>query len=199
MKVQQPAPAFSTQALLPNGTFGQVSLDDFKGKYLVLFFYPLDFTFVCPTEIIAFSDRISDFENLNTAVIGCSVDSVHSHLAWTNTPRNKGGLGTMKIPILSDLTKSISKDYGVLLESGDDAGVALRGTFVIDPKGTLRIAHVHDLPVGRSVDEILRVIEALQFNEAHGDVCPANWKKGDATMKPDPVGSKEYFSKVRIQ
>lgn len=199
MRVQQPAPAFSSQALLPNGTFGQVSLDDFKGKYLVLFFYPLDFTFVCPTEIIAFSERIADFEKLNTAVVGCSVDSVHSHLAWTNTPRNKGGLGAMNIPILSDLTKTISKDYGVLLESGDDAGVALRGTFVIDPKGTLRIAHVNDLPVGRSVDEILRVIEALQFNEAHGDVCPANWKKGDATMKPDPVGSKEYFSKVRTQ
>jgi alkyl hydroperoxide reductase subunit AhpC len=196
MKVQQPAPSFSTQALLPNGTFGTVSLDQFKGKYLVLFFYPLDFTFVCPTEIIAFSDRMSDFEKLGVSVVACSVDSVHSHLAWTSVPRNKGGLGTMKIPILSDITKSISKDYGVLIQDGEDSGIALRGTFVIDPKGTLRIAHVNDLPVGRSVDEILRVIEALQFHEAHGDVCPANWHKGDPTMKPDPVKSKDYFSKV---
>ncbi len=194
MKVQQPAPSFSTEALLPNGTFGNIKLDQYKGKYLVLFFYPLDFTFVCPTEIIAFSDRIADFEKLGTSVLACSVDSVHSHLAWTNVPRNKGGLGQMKIPILSDLTKSIAKDYGVLL----DEGIALRGTFVIDPKGTLRIAHVNDLPVGRSVDEILRVIEALQFVEAHGEVCPANWKKGEATMKPNPVESKEYFSKVRL-
>ena len=169
MKVQQPAPAFSTDALLPNGTFGTVSLDQFKGKYLVLFFYPLDFTFVCPTEIIAFSDRFAEFEKLNTAVVACSVDSKHSHLAWTNTPRNNGGLGSMSIPILSDLTKSIAKDYGVLLESGPDSGIALRGTFVIDPKGILRIAHVNDLPIGRSVDEFLRLFEALQFNEAHGE------------------------------
>ena len=168
-KVQQPAPNFSTQALLPNGSFGNVSLNQFKGKYAVLFFYPLDFTFVCPTEIIAFSDRIADFEKLNTAVMACSVDSLHSHLAWTNVARNQGGLGKMNIPILSDITKTISKDYGVLIESGADAGIALRGTFVIDPKGYLRIAHVNDLPVGRSVDEVLRVIEALQFNAEHGD------------------------------
>jgi len=188
-KVQKPAPDFKSNAVV-DGQFKEIQLSDYKGKYLVLFFYPLDFTFVCPTEIIAFSDRINEFKKLDTEVIGVSVDSHFSHLAWINTPRKQGGLGEMKYPLLADLTKQISKDYGVLLE---DAGIALRGLFIIDPKGIVRQITINDLPVGRSVDETLRLVEAFQFVDKHGEVCPANWKKGSATIKPDPQGSKEYF------
>ena len=173
-----------------------MTLDQYKGKYLVLFFYPLDFTFVCPTEIIAFSDRIDEFKKLGVEVVASSVDSLFSHLAWTQQPRKQGGLGEMKIPIIADITKQVAKDYGVLIEHGDDAGVALRGTFIIDPKQNVRVAQINDLPVGRSVDEVLRLIDALQFHEKHGDVCPAGWKKGDLSMKADPNGSKAYFEKV---
>jgi alkyl hydroperoxide reductase subunit AhpC len=187
--VQKPAPAFSATALV-NGEFKKVSLSDYKGKYVVLFFYPLDFTFVCPTEITAFSDKVEEFKKLNTEVIACSVDSVYSHLAWTQIPRKQGGLGEMKIPILADLTKQISKDYGVLIE---EDGIALRGLFIIDGKGILRQITVNDLPVGRNVEEILRLVEAFQFTDEHGEVCPANWKKGKKTMKADPSKSKEYF------
>ncbi|KAI8824509.1 peroxiredoxin-2 [Fimicolochytrium jonesii] len=189
------APVFNTQALV-DGQFKKVSLDDYKGKYVVLFFYPMDFTFVCPTEIIAFSDKIEEFRKLNTEVIAASTDTVFSHLAWTNQPRKQGGLGEMKIPILADVTKKVSSDYGVLISDGDDAGVALRGTFIIDPEQSLRIAHVNDLPIGRNVDEYIRLIEALRFHAEHGEVCPANWKKGGATIKTDPNASKEYFSQA---
>merc|ERR1712050_182227 len=188
--VQKPAPNFAGTAVVPSGEFKEIKLSDYKGKYLVLFFYPLDFTFVCPTEIIAFSDRIDEFKALDTEVVGVSVDSQFSHLAWINTPRKQGGLGEMKYPLLADITKKVSQDYGVLLE---DAGVALRGLFIIDPKGIVRQVTVNDLPVGRSVDETLRLIQAFQFVEKHGEVCPANWQKGKPTMKADPVGSKEYF------
>lgn len=167
---------------------------DFAGKYLVFFFYPLDFTFVCPTEIIAFSDRAAEFRNIGAEVIGASVDSKFSHLAWTKTPRKEGGLGKMKIPLLSDITKSIGRDYGVLLE---DEGVTLRGLFIIDPKGVIRQITINDLPVGRDVDETLRLVQAFQYTDKHGEVCPAGWKAGKDTIIPDPTNKLKYFSKQK--
>lgn len=189
-QVQKPAPDFTATAVI-GGEFKKVSLSQYKGKYVLLFFYPLDFTFVCPTEIIAFSDRVHDFEKRGCQVLGASVDSEFSHLAWIKTPRKDGGLGDLKYPLVSDLNKSISREYGVLLEGG----VALRGLFLIDREGTVRHITINDLPIGRSVDEALRVLDALQFYEKHGEVCPANWKPGGDTIKPNPQGSKEYFSK----
>jgi len=155
-----------------------------------LFFYPLDFTFVCPTEIIAYSDATERFSKINTKIAAISVDSHFSHLAWVNTPRTKGGLGKINFPMIADLNKNIARSYDVLL----DAGIALRGLFLIDPSGNIRHATVNDLPVGRSVDETIRVIEAFQFVEKNGEVCPANWKPGEDTIKPNTEGSKEYFS-----
>ena len=190
--VQQPAPDFQGKCV-SDGQFKDIKLSDFKGKYLVLFFYPLDFTFVCPTEIIAFSDRIQEFQALNAEVVGVSTDSHFSHLAWINTPRKEGGLGGLKYPLLSDFNKTISRDYGVLVEQ---AGIALRGLFIIDPNGVVRQITINDLPVGRSVDETLRLIQAFQYVEKHGEVCPANWKPDSPTIKPNPTDSKEYFSKV---
>lgn len=190
--IQKPAPNFEATAVSTSGEFETVKLSDYKGKYLVFFFYPLDFTFVCPTEIIAYSDRAEEFKAINCEVLACSVDSQFSHLAWTQLPRNKGGLGKMNIPIVADLTKQISRDYGVLLE---DAGVALRGLFIIDDKGILRQITMNDLPVGRSVDETLRLVQAFQFTDKHGEVCPAGWKPGSDTMKPSVKESQEYFSK----
>ncbi|XP_051002834.1 thioredoxin-dependent peroxide reductase, mitochondrial [Acomys russatus] len=190
--VTQHAPYFKGTAVV-NGEFKELSLDDFKGKYLVLFFYPLDFTFVCPTEIVAFSDKANEFHDVNCEVVAVSVDSHFSHLAWTNTPRKNGGLGHMNIALLSDLTKQIARDYGVLLEG---AGVALRGLFIIDPNGVIKHLSVNDLPVGRSVEETLRLVKAFQFVETHGEVCPANWTPESPTIKPSPTASKEYFEKV---
>lgn len=191
--VQKKAPDFKGDAVMPDGSFKTISLADYKGKWVVLFFYPLDFTFVCPTEIIAFSEKTGDFKAINAEIVGVSVDSKFSHLAWRNTPRKEGGLGDLKYPLLADLNKSVARDYGVLIE---EAGIALRGLFIIDPNGVIRAATVHDLPVGRNVDEALRVIKAFQFVEKNGEVCPANWTEGKATMKADPKGSKEYFSKA---
>ncbi|CAL8299663.1 unnamed protein product [Merluccius merluccius] len=190
--VTHPAPAFKGTAVY-NGEFKEMSLDDFKGKYLVLFFYPLDFTFVCPTEIIAFSDKANEFHDVNCEVVGVSVDSHFSHLAWMNTSRKAGGLGNLHIPLLADLTKQISRDYGVLLEG---PGIALRGLFLIDPQGVVKHMSVNDLPVGRSVEETLRLVKAFQFVETHGEVCPASWTPESPTIKPTPEGSKEYFEKV---
>ncbi|KAI9318578.1 thioredoxin-like protein [Dichotomocladium elegans] len=190
--IQCPAPQWTADAVV-DGAFKTLSLSDYKGKFLVMVFYPADFTFVCPTELLAFSDRIDEFRKLGAEVVGISVDNVHSHLAWTNVPRKQGGLGQIQIPLVSDLKKEISMDYNVLIP---DAGLALRGLFIIDPKQTLRVAHIHDLPIGRSVDETLRVIEAIQFSDEHGEVCPANWKKGDKTIKPNPKDSQEYFNAV---
>ena len=190
--VQKEAPDFAADAVV-NEEFKTVKLSDYKGKnYVVLFFYPLDFTFVCPTEIVAFSDRIEEFRKRGAEVIGVSVDSKFSHLAWVQTPRAQGGLGGLKYPLVSDLTKKISHDYGVLL----DGGIALRGLFLIDKQGVVRAMTVHDLPLGRSVDEALRVLDALQFFEKHGEVCPADWKPGGATIKPGVKESKEYFQKT---
>ncbi len=190
--VQKKAPNFKAQAVLADGTFKEIQLSDYKGKWVALFFYPLDFTFVCPTEIIAFSDRIKDFHALGAEVIGVSVDSHFTHLAWRNTPRKDGGLGDLGYPLVADLNKTIARDYGVLIE---DAGIALRGLFLINPEGVVSAAIVHDLPVGRNVDEALRVIKAFQYVAKHGEVCPANWTEGKDTMKADPKGSKAYFSK----
>jgi alkyl hydroperoxide reductase subunit AhpC len=177
---------------LPDKSIKPVSLSDYKGKWVVLFFYPLDFTFVCPTEIVAFSEAAKEFEALNTAVIGVSVDSVFSHLAWVNTDRKNGGLGEMHIPLVEDVTKQISTAYGVLhMETGHTH----RGLFLIDPTGNVRHITMNDPPVGRNTAEIIRLVEAFQFVEEHGEVCPANWSKGKPTMKADPVKSLEYFSK----
>merc|ERR1712060_43353 len=189
--IGKPAPAFSGTAVL-NGEFKELKLSDYAGKYLVFFFYPLDFTFVCPTEIIAFSDRADEFRKIGAEVIGASVDSHFTHLAWIKTPRKEGGLGKMNIPLVSDLTKEISRSYGVLLE---DQGITLRGLFIIDPHGIVRQITINDLPVGRDVDETLRLVQAFQYVDKHGEVCPAGWKPGKDTMKADPKGSKAYFNK----
>lgn len=188
--VQKDAPDFKAQALVGKG-FKEIQLSDYKGKWVALFFYPLDFTFVCPTEITAFSDAHADFAKLGCEILGCSVDSKFSHLAWTNLSRKEGGLGEIKYPLLADITKKIAKDYGVLIEAD---GVALRGLFLINPKGKVAYSVVHDLGVGRSVEETLRVLKAFQQIEKTGEVCPANWSEGKKTMKADPVKSKEYFS-----
>lgn len=188
--VTQPAPDFKADAVMPDGSFKQVSLSDYKGKYVVLFFYPLDFTFVCPTEIIAFSEKAADFEKLGVQLLGVSIDSKFSHLAWRNTPRNQGGLGQIDYPLIADLNKEISRSYDVLL----GAGIALRGLFLIDKDGIVRHQVVNDLPLGRSVEEALRMVEALQFVEANGEVCPANWHKGARTIKPTVSESKAFFS-----
>lgn len=183
------APDFSATAVFDQ-EFVDLNLSQYKGKYVVLFFYPLDFTFVCPTEITAFSDRYAEFEALNTEVLGVSVDSQFSHLAWIQTDRKNGGLGELKYPLVSDLSKSISESYGVL-----DNNIALRGLFIIDPEGVIQHSTINNLAFGRSVDETLRTLQALQYVQSHPDeVCPAGWKPGSKTMKPDPKGSKEYFA-----
>lgn len=188
--VQKQAPDFTAQAVMPDGSFQELSLSSFRGKYVLLFFYPLDFTFVCPTEIIAFSDAVGAFEERNVQVLGCSVDSHYTHLAWRNTPRDKGGIGDIRYPILADLDKKIAESYDVLLPDG----IALRGLFLIDRDGIVRHQTVNDLPLGRSTEEALRIVDAWQYFEEHGEVCPANWHKGEKTIKPDPQASQEFFS-----
>ncbi|MGB9687708.1 peroxiredoxin [Thermogutta sp.] len=190
--VSKEAPDFKAMAVMPDGSFKEISLQDYRGKYVLLFFWPLDFTFVCPTEIIAFSDRAEEFEKLGVQILGCSVDSHYTHLAWRNTPRSHGGIGQVKYPLIADLSKKIAQDYDVLLPDG----VALRGLFFIDKQGIVRHQVVNDLPLGRSVDEALRVVKAWQFYEQHGEVCPADWQEGKPTIKPDPKASQEFFSKV---
>jgi len=188
--VDKPAPNFKANAVV-DGQFTELQLSDYKGKYVVLFFYPLDFTFVCPTELHAFQAKYAAFQELGVELIGVSVDSHFSHFAWLNTPKSKGGIEGVKYPLVADLTKQISKDYDVLLE---DAGVALRGLFLIDKEGIVQHQVVNNLPLGRNVDEALRVVEALQFTEEYGEVCPANWNKGDKAMKPDQAGLETFFS-----
>jgi alkyl hydroperoxide reductase subunit AhpC len=185
------APNFE-QAALVNGQEQTISLDTYKGKWKVLFFYPLDFTFVCPTEIIAYSDAAAEFEKINTQLIACSVDSFFSHLAWTQQDRNEGGIGEVNFPILADLNKQIARDYEVLVE---DAGVALRGLFIIDDQNVIQHATINNLSVGRNPEETLRLLKGYQYTAKHGEVCPAGWTEGDDTMKPDPKGSKEWFNK----
>ena len=188
--VQKPAPDFKAQAVMPDGSFKEVSLSDYKGKYTLLFFYPLDFTFVCPTEIIAFSDRNAEFAEQGVQIVGVSVDSHFTHLAWRNLPRDQGGLGNIEYPLIADISKRIARDYDVLV----DEAVALRGLFLIDKKGIVRHQVVNDLPLGRSVDEALRMVQALKFFEENGEVCPANWKEGSRTIKPNVKESKQFFS-----
>jgi len=191
-QVTQPAPDFTATAVMPDNTFDEnYSLSAQKGKYVVLFFYPLDFTFVCPSEIIAFDKKLKEFQNRNCEVIGASVDSHFSHWAWKNTPVEKGGIGNVQFPLVADITKSIARDYGVLVNDS----VALRGLFLIDKEGVLRHSLINDLPLGRNVDEAIRVLDALQFTEEFGEVCPANWKKGDEAMKPSADGVAEYLAK----
>ncbi|MBX3460468.1 MAG: peroxiredoxin [Planctomycetes bacterium] len=192
IQVGSPAPDFAGDAVI-GGDIKKIQLSDFKGKWVVLFFYPLDFTFVCPTEIVAFNDHLESFKKLNTEVIACSVDSKFSHLAWNQTSLDKGGLGGVKYPLLSDLTKNISRDYGVLLEQ---AGIALRGLFLIDPDGVLQHSTVNALNVGRSVKETLRVVKAFQWSKQHGDVCPANWDEGAEAIKPTAASTGAYLAKT---
>ncbi|MCC7345345.1 MAG: peroxiredoxin [Deltaproteobacteria bacterium] len=192
VQVTQKAPDFKAVAVLEDNSFKEISLSDYKGKKVILFFYPLDFTFVCPTEIIAFSQSIEEFKKRGVQVLGCSIDSQFSHLAWKKTPRAEGGLGEIKYPLIADVNKDISRKYGVLLEG---AGIALRGLFLIDEEGVLRSAVINDLPLGRSTDEALRVVDALNFFQKNGEVCPANWKPGADSIKPGVETSKEYFKK----
>ncbi|KAH0934105.1 hypothetical protein HID58_011222, partial [Brassica napus] len=188
------APDFEAEAVFDQ-EFIKVKLSEYIGKkYVILFFYPLDFTFVCPTEITAFSDRYAEFEKLNTEVLGVSVDSVFSHLAWVQTDRKSGGLGDLNYPLISDVTKSISKSFGVLIH---DQGIALRGLFIIDKEGVIQHSTINNLGIGRSVDETMRTLQALQYIQENPDeVCPAGWKPGEKSMKPDPKLSKEYFSAI---
>ncbi|EXC01929.1 2-Cys peroxiredoxin BAS1-like protein [Morus notabilis] len=188
------APDFEAEAVYDQ-EFIKVKLSDYVGKkYVILFFYPLDFTFVCPTEITAFSDRHEEFAALNTEILGVSVDSVFSHLAWVQTDRKSGGLGDLKYPLVSDVTKSISKAYDVLIP---DQGIALRGLFIIDKEGVIQHSTVNNLAIGRSVDETKRTLQALQYVQENPDeVCPAGWKPGEKSMKPDPKLSKEYFAAI---
>lgn len=192
VQVTQKAPDFKAVAVMEDNSFKEISLADYKGKKVILFFYPLDFTFVCPTEIIAFSQTIEEFKKRGVQVLGCSIDSQFSHLAWKKTPRAEGGLGEIKYPLIADVNKDISRKYGVLLEG---AGIALRGLFLIDEEGVLRSAVINDLPLGRSTDEALRVVDALNFFQKNGEVCPANWKPGADSIKPGVESSKEYFKK----
>ena len=188
------APDFTAPAVV-NGQFDNVTLSKYRGKNVVLFFYPLDFTFVCPTEIIGFSDRIQEFRDRNTEVIAVSTDSKFSHLAWINTKREEGGLGNLTYPLVSDFTKTISKDFGVLKE---DEGVAFRGLFLIDKDGLIRHMVVNDLPLGRSIDETLRMVDALTHFEKYGEVCPIDWKPGKDTIVPNPEESKKFFKKAAL-
>ncbi len=189
--VGQMAPSFTAKAVV-NGDIVDFSCQNLSGKYTVLMFYPLDFTFVCPTELHAFQERSADFAARNAQVVACSVDSAYTHLAWLNTPRNVGGIAGIEYPLLSDLDKTIARSFGVLDESN---GIAYRGLFIIDRDGIVRHQLVNDLPLGRNVDEALRILDALATYEQYGEVCPANWKPGDKTLKPTSEGLVEFFSK----
>lgn len=187
--VSRQAPEFTAEALLPNGEIETISLKDFRGKYVFLFFYPMDFSFVCPTEIIGFSDRSKEFEHEGVQILGCSVDSVYSHHAWWQQPAVQGGIGRLAFPLLSDYNRSIAFNYNVLLEKG----MAARAQFLIDRDGIVRHELVNDLTLGRSVDEVLRLVRALKFVEKHGEVCPLNWQNGDDAIKPTMKEAGRYF------
>ena len=192
IQIQGPAPSFSGIAII-NSQFKEIRLEDYKGKYLVLIFYPLDFTFVCPTEIIAFSERVNEFLKIECELIAASCDSHFAHLAWINTPRKRGGLGPMNIPILSDKNGKIARAYGVYNE---ETGIPFRGLFIIDAHQKVRQMTINDLSVGRSVDEALRLVQAFQYTDRYGEVCPAGWKPGAKTIKPNPVECIDYFSNM---
>lgn len=189
--VGKQAPDFVANAVLGNNEIKSIKFSEFtKGKYAVVFFYPLDFTFVCPTELIAFDHRLAEFEKRGVQVLGVSIDSEHTHLAWKNTPVDKGGIGQVKYPLVADIKHELAKAYDVESEGG----VAFRGSFLIDKSGVVRHQVVNDLPLGRNVDEMLRMVDALQFTEEHGEVCPAGWNKGKKGMKADAKGVADYLT-----
>lgn|SRR5690606_16397976 len=189
--VTRQAPDFKAQAVMPDGSFKELSLSDYKGKYVILYFYPMDFTFVCPSEILAFNKRVNDFKERGVELLGVSVDSHFSHWAWRNTAVENGGIGEIDYPLVADFSKNIARDYGVLFNEE----VALRGLFLIDQNGVVRHSTINDLPLGRNVEEAIRVVDALQYHEKHGEVCPANWKKGDEAMKATAEGVASYLAK----
>lgn len=188
--VAKEAPDFKAQAVMPDNSFKEISLSDYRGKYVVLFFYPLDFTFVCPSEIIAFDKRLEEFKSRNVEVIGASIDSHFSHLAWKNTAINNGGIGNVQFPLIADIDKAVTDAYD--MRTGP--GIALRGSFLIDKEGIVQHQVVNNLALGRDIDEMLRVVDALQFTEEHGEVCPAGWQKGKAGMKGSTEGVAEYLA-----
>lgn len=192
--VGKPAPYFKAKAVVKGKIIDEFSLDDLKGKYVIFFFYPLDFTFVCPTELHAFQDKLEEFHKRDAQVVGCSVDSWYTHAAWINQPKSQGGIAGVEYPIISDLNKEISKKFHVLKE---DEGLAYRGQFLLDKNGVIRHQLVNDLPIGRSVEEALRLLDALIFHEKHGEVCPANWTAGSKSMKPTQEGLIQYFEPVK--
>ena len=190
--VTRPAPDFTASAVLADNTIDEeFTLSSMRGRYVILFFYPLDFTFVCPTEILAFDDALDEFRARNAEVVGVSVDSQYSHLAWKKTPTDNGGIGPIRYPLVADLKKEIARNYGILF----DDEVALRGLFLIDKDGIVRHSVINDLPLGRNVGEALRMLDALRFHEEKGDVCPANWHEGDDGMDASPDGVVDYLSK----
>ena len=189
--VTKKAPEFTAQAVMPNNAIEELSLSSYKGKYVLMLFYPLDFTFVCPSEILAFNRALNEVKKRDCEILGVSVDSQFSHYAWKETPVQKGGIGNIQFPLIADLDKSISEAYDVLLPDG----ISLRGLFLIDKEGVVRHQLVNDLPLGRNVDEAIRILDALQFTEKYGEVCPANWKPGEEAMKPTAAGVAAYLSK----
>ena len=209
MLVTKPAPDFTAEAVMGDNTIKEISLADFRGKKVVLFFYPIDFTFVWPTEIIAFDSRLGEFEKRNVQVLGCSIDSKWSHLAWKNTEVNKGGIGNIKYPLIADITKSIARDYDVLMGAADatvitdddqrettvDGDITLRGSFLIDEDGVVRHELRNDEPLGRNIDDMLRMVDVLAHHQEFGDVCPAGWQKGDDAMQDNPESVASYLSK----
>ena len=194
---RQKAPYWSAIAV-QNEKFFKTNSEEYKGKYLVLLFYPFDFTYVCPTELIAFSENMDNFKEINTEVVGISTDSHFTHLAWLKTPRSQGGVAKLNFPLLADISKKISKNFQVLVEDETDDlfGASLRGLFIINDKGVIRSITINDAPVGRNVEETLRLVQAFQHADKYGDVCPANWKPGSDTIIPDQDKKKEYFEKT---
>ena len=208
MLVTKQAPDFQCTAIMPDNTFQDISISDYRGKKVVLFFYPLDFTFVCPTELIAFDKRLNDFKDRNTEVLACSVDSKWAHHAWKKTDVNKGGIGNVAYPIIADIDKSIARAYDVLIgaevatvltndeeiDTTVGGDIAMRGSFLIDEDGVVRHAVINDLPLGRNIDEMLRMIDALNHHQKHGEVCPAGWQEGKDAMAESPEGVSKYLS-----
>ena len=188
--VAKEAPDFTAMAVMPDNSFEELTLSNYKGKYVVMFFYPLDFTFVCPSELIAFNHRLEEFKKRNVEVIGVSIDSHFSHLAWKNTEVNNGGIGNVQYPLVADISKEVTAAYDMTT----GPGIALRGSFLIDKEGVVQHQVVNNLPLGRNIDEMLRMVDALQFTEEHGEVCPAGWNQGEAGMKGSTEGVAEYLA-----
>ena len=189
--VTRPAPDFTAKAVMPDNSIKSISLSDYKGKYVVLFFYPFDFTFVCPTEIIAFDKKLAEFKERGCEVLACSIDSHHTHRAWKNTEPKDGGIGNVQYPVIADITKDIARSYGVLIQDS----MALRGTFLIDQEGVVQHCVINNLPLGRNIDEAIRMLDALKYTEKHGEVCPANWQEGGDTMSETPESVAGYLAK----